>query len=160
MKSAGRIALAAAAATTLVSGTAAALDAVHGDTVQVADSQADPNSAAKAKLNRTLDRLEARAAQLERQLKQADRTLSAAERRLLKARAAAARAAAAQAAQGTAAAGSATGDHSDDSQPAAAKDDDAPQTHTTTGASGAGGEDGEDGEEHEEHEDDGAETHE
>ena len=160
MKSAGRIALAAAAATTLVSGTAAALDAVHGDTVQVADSQADPNSAAKAKLNRTLDRLEARAAQLERQLKQADRTLSAAERRLLKARAAAARAAAAQAAQaaqGTAAAGSATGDHADDSQPAAVKDDDAPQTHTTTGASGAGGEDGED---HEEHEDDGAETHE
>jgi hypothetical protein len=147
MKSAGRIALAAAAATTLVSGTAAALDAVHGDTVQVADSQADPNAAAKAKLNATLDRLDARAADLERQLKKADRSLSAAERRLLAARAAAARSAAvqaAQAAQVSVAPSTSGGDDSEHRKPAAVTNDDAPATHTTTGASGASGEDGED----------------
>ena len=136
MKSAGRIALAAAAATSLVSGSAAAMTAVHSDTAQVADSTVDPHAQQKAALSRTLDRLDAKATALQLQLKHADKGLSTAERALLAARADAARRAAAAAAAAVNQQPTST-QPTPTSSPTVKQSQPAPVPQTTTGASGA-----------------------
>lgn len=147
MKPAGRIALAAATATALVSGTAAAFAATHPDTEQVAEVQADPHAHLKAVLTHRLDRLDARAADLRHRLTLADRNLSAAQRALREARAEAARQAAAAATAVAAApaapAASPQPQASHATQPPAPEPVvTQPEPHTSSGASGStGGED-------------------
>lgn len=133
MTPAGRIVVAAALATTLVSGTAAALDAAHAGSGQVA-STTDVSTPQLKGLDQALTRLEHRADELSARLRKANHGLETARRAVREAQARQAAAAAWTGGSSTTTGGS--------TRTSTQRSDDAPATDTTTGASSSTTDDG------------------